>query len=142
MMRFLVIFSFLTLIGIKSNAQSADAGNELMDTVYTIADSYPSYPGGEDAWKKYLKKNLKYPKKAWWEEIEGDVVMEFIVRKDGSITNIRYLTVSEWGFEAEATRLVKESNKWKPATKNGKPVNFKGKVTIPFRLRISKGEKE
>ncbi len=114
----------------------------VIDTIYTKADVMPTYPNGNEGWKKYLKKNLKYPKKAWWDELESDVVMEFIVRKDGSLTNIRHLTVFGWGFEEEATRLLKNCGKWNPATNYGKPVDYKGTITIPFRLRISKGEKE
>lgn len=130
----------LSFICVKTNAQKSFADQGTLDTIYTKADTYPSYKDGEDGWKKYLKKNLKYPKKAWWEEMEGDVIVEFIVRKDGTITNIKHLTVSEWGFEEEAVRLIKNCGKWKPATKNGKAVDFKGQVTIPFRLRISNGE--
>lgn len=135
----LVVFVFCTYTVLQAQ-NSININTVIMDTIYTVADNYPSYKNGDESWKKYLKKNLKYPKKAWWEEIEADVVIEFIVRKDGTVTNIKHLTVSEWGFEEEATRLVKECGKWNPAIKNGKTVDFKGQITIPFRLRISKGE--
>lgn len=106
-----------------------------LDTIYNIVDVIPSYPGGEEAWKKYLKKNVKYPKKAWWEELEADVGLEFTIKKDGSITDIVHLTVVGWGFEEEAIRLLKKSGKWIPALKNNKPVNYHAKLTIPFRLK-------
>lgn len=106
-----------------------------LDTIYNIVDVIPSYPGGDEAWKKYLKKNVKYPRKAWWEELEADVGLEFTIKKDGSITDIVHLTVVGWGFEEEAIRLLKKSGKWIPALKNGKPVNYHAKLTIPFRLK-------
>lgn len=139
----LLVIIVLLIIGNQVNAQQpTEPVKVIMDTVYTIADAPPSYPGGNDGWNKYLKKNLKYPKKAWWEELESDVTVEFIVRKDGSITDIRHLTVFGWGFEEEAVRLIKTCGKWNPAMKNGRAVDFKGTVKIPFRLRTSKGEKE
>lgn len=142
-MKRLFVMIVLFFITSQLNAQQATApAKVIMDTVYTIADTPPAYPGGNDAWNKYLKKNLKYPKKAWWEELESDVVVEFIVRKDGSITDIKHLTVFGWGFEEEAVRLIKASGKWNPALKNGRAVDFKGTVKIPFRLRTSKGEKD
>jgi periplasmic protein TonB len=135
-----VIIVFSLIICNYSNAQQPSS--VVFDTIYTKVDVLPTYPNGNEGWKKYLKKNLKYPKKAWWDELESDVVMEFIVRKDGTVTNIRHLTVFGWGFEEEATRLLQNCGKWNPATKNGKPVDYKGTITIPFRLRTSKGEKE
>lgn len=139
MNRFLLLIALFVLY---SYSYAQEPVKVQLDTIYTIADTAPSYPGGMDGWNKYLKKNLKYPKKAWWEELESDITVEFIVRKDGSITDIKHLTVIGWGFEEEAVRLIKASGKWNPAMKNGKPVDYKGTVKIPFRLRTSKGEKD
>jgi protein TonB len=105
------------------------------DTIYNIVDTLPSYPGGAKAWEKYLKKNTKYPRKAWWEQIETDVVLEFVVRADGSITDINHLTVFGWGFEEEATRLLSKSGNWVPGIKNGRKVHYHARLTIPFRLK-------
>ena len=130
---------FITVLTIISNCLFAQSKtitfNNEQDTIYNVVDVLPSFTGGDEGWKKYMKKNLKYPKKAWWEELETDVTLEFVVRKDGSITDINHLTVFGWGFEEEATRFLKNCEKWKPAMKNGKPVNYHGKLTIPFRLK-------
>lgn len=140
-MYLMLLFTGFTIMGYSQDKNSNKPTVDF-DTIYNIVDVLPTYPGGDEGWKKYLKKNLKYPKKAWWEELETDVVMEFVVRKDGSITDIQHLTAFGWGFEEEATRLLKTCGKWNPAIKNGKPVHYHAKLTIPFRLRISKGEKE
>lgn len=104
--------------------------------VYTKVDVLPSFIGGDIAWQDYLKKNLKYPKKAWWDEIETDVLVEFIVEKDGSITNVKHLTISEkYGFELEAVKLVQKSGKWIPATLRGNKVSYLARLNIPFRLK-------
>ncbi|MBX2931526.1 MAG: energy transducer TonB [Chitinophagaceae bacterium] len=136
-MRYLLFFILIIFSVVSSNAQSKDKPIEPpeLDTIYNVVDVVPSFPGGDKAWKKYLKENMKYPKKAWWEELEADAVLEFVVRKDGSITNITNLTVNGWGFEEEAVRLLKKSGKWIPAVKNGKKVHYHAKLTFPFRLK-------
>ncbi len=137
-------FFFLLLISITSYSNAAN--NNLADTtkpinwnehlVYTKVDVLPSFVGGDIAWQDYLKKNLKYPKKAWWDEIETDVLVEFIVEKDGSLSNVKHLTISEkYGFEQEAVRLVQKSGQWIPATLRGSNVSYLARLSIPFRLK-------
>jgi protein TonB len=135
-MKYILIFlGFIFCVNGLHAQQNEKKPKIELDTIYNIVDVIPSYPGGEEAWKKYLKKNVKYPRKAWWEELEADVGLEFTIKKDGSITDIVHLTVVGWGFEEEAIRLLKKSGKWIPALKNGKPVNYHAKLTIPFRLK-------
>lgn len=130
------VFVFcLLMIGMSKLKAQAIPNNRVQDTIYNIVDTLPSYPGGDAGWKKYLKKNLKYPKIAWREEYEAEVTMDFIVRKDGSITDIHYLTVVGYGFEEEATRLLKNCEKWKPAKKKGKAVDYHAKMPIVFKLK-------
>lgn len=138
MKQFLVLIVLLLAVGSTNAQQQLPPPVNPQDTVYNIVDVLPSYPGGDEGWKKYLKKNLKYPKKAWWDELETDVVVEFVVRKDGSITDVAYLTVFGYGFEEEAVRLIKNCGKWNPGMKGGKAVHYHAKLTIPFRMRTSK----
>jgi len=107
----------------------------VQDTIYNIVDTLPSYPGGNEGWQKYLKKNLKFPRYAWKEEVEADVVMDFIVRKDGTLTDIHHVTIVGYGFEEEATRLLKTCGKWNPAKKNGKTVDYHAQLPIVFKLK-------
>ncbi len=124
------------LISTAALAQKSKPNEYIGDTIHTKVDVLPMYPGGEDAWTKYLKKNLKYPKKAWWEEIEADVTVEFIVRYDGTITDVKNLTYAEhWGFEQEAVKAVKESNKWIAGEIAGRKVSYYAKLNIQFRLK-------
>lgn len=136
-MKYLLLFLGISFYTINATAQQNESTFEdiVLDTIYNKVDVLPYFPGGEKAWKNYLKENLKYPKKAWWEELEADAVLEFVVRNDGSITDITNLTVNGWGFEEEAIRLLKKSGKWIPAIKNGKKVHYHAKLTIPFRLK-------
>lgn len=105
------------------------------DTIYTKPDVLASFPGGEEAWKKYVKKNLKYPKKAWWDEVESEVQVKLIIEKDGKISGAQHMNISNYGFEQEAVRLVLKSGKWRPAIHRGRPVKSEGLLTIHFRLR-------
>lgn len=135
-MKVLVITVGFIFCCFQLNAQAKGQSSKVdLDTIYNKVDVLPSYIGGEEGWKKYLKKNTKYPKKAWWEELEADVTLEFTIKNDGTIVDIINLTVSGWGFEEEAIRLLKKSGKWNPALKNGKPVHYHAKLTIPFRLK-------
>lgn len=93
------------------------------------------FPGGEKAWQNYVRKKMKYPRKAWWAEIESDVQVKIIIEKNGRISGAQHLNVSNYGFEQEAVRLVLKSGKWKPAVHRGKAVKSEGLLTINFRLR-------
>jgi protein TonB len=130
------VFVFCLLMIVLNKIQAQEVPNKQgLDTIYNKVDVLPSYPGGNEGWQRYLKKNMKYPKIAWREEYEADVTMDFVVRKDGSITNIRYLTVVGYGFEEEATRLLQKCEKWKPAVKNGKVVDYHATMPISFKLK-------
>ncbi len=118
---------------INSNAQTETVA---YDTIYTKPEVFASYPGGDSAWKVYVKKNLKYPKKAWWEEVETEITVKVVVDKTGKITEARHLTVAgTYGFEKEAIKVVMNSDKWIPAMHRGQPVACEGTLVIPFRLK-------
>jgi periplasmic protein TonB len=116
-------------------SQKKPTTEQLFDTVYTKPEVLASYPGGEAAWKKYVKKHMKYPRKAWWDEIESEVAVKLIIEKDGRVSEAYHLNVTSYGFEQEAIRLIKNSGKWIPAMHRGKPVKSEGMLTIEFRLK-------
>jgi protein TonB len=89
-----------------------------------------------------FKEKFKVPKICKKIGSESEVILDLIVRKDGSITNIKNATMVGYGFEEEAIRLMKNCEKWKPAMKNGVPVNYKGRMTIPFVLKLFRGDKD
>ena len=118
------------------HAQKANSKLPLeYDTIFTKPTVLASYPGGEVAWKKYVKKNMKYPRKAWWDEVETDIAVKLIINKDGTIDQAQHLSMAGYGFEKEAVRLVLESGKWLPATHNGNAVKSEGVLKIEFRLK-------
>lgn len=104
------------------------------DPVYTLVEKMPEFPGGADAMAKYIAKNIKYPKAD--EVLEGRAYVQFIVRPDGSITDVVVLRGmygnAAKAYNDEALRLVKSMPKWNPGIRNGKNVSVQYIVPITF----------
>ncbi len=94
----------------------------------------PTFPGGEDAMKKYIQENLKYPAMAKENGIEGIVNVAFTVKADGSVGSIKIVRMIDPDLEQEAIRLVKNMPLWTPAEEGGAPVDATATVSIPFIL--------
>lgn len=103
-------------------------------TIFEKTEIEAAYPGGANAWKLYLEKNLHGSVAAENNAPAGTytVFVQFIVRKDGYIDNVKALTNHGFGMETEAIRVVKASLKWLPAIQNGKQVNAYRKQPINF----------
>lgn len=110
----------------------AIAGLLLAGAAY--AGPKPEYPGGEEAMKKYLSTNMKYPQTAIDNGIEGVVDVAFIVKTDGSIGSIKIVRMVDPDLESEAIRLVKGMPHWIPAEKNGVPFDAQTQVDVNFVL--------
>jgi protein TonB len=106
------------------------------DEVYPIFDlqQLPEFPGGLTAMNEYLATNMKYPKRAVENAVQGTVVLEFIVEKDGSLTNIKVFRDIGSDCGKEAVRLVEAMPKWSPGYKNGQ--RARAKFTMPFRFKL------
>ena len=97
-------------------------------------DSKPSFPGGEEALATYLTENIQYPIIAAENGIEGVVTLDFMVKSDGSIGEIKIVRMVDLDLEDEAVRVVKAMPKWEPATNNGIAVDAWFRLPIKFRL--------
>lgn len=107
---------------------------ENVDEIFTIVEETATFPGGQAAWGKFLQKNLKYPRQAQRMGIEGRVFVQFIVERDGSLTDIKVVRGVGAGTDEEAVRVLKSSPKWKPGKQRGKPVRQKYIQYITFKL--------
>ena len=96
----------------------------------------PQYPGGKEAFNKFLKENLKYPDEALKNNIEGDVHISFDIDYDGNIYNVKVLHGLGYGCDEEAVRLIKML-KYGEAKNRGLKVKASKKIKIPFRLKKS-----
>ena len=95
----------------------------------------PTFPGGENAFRKYISKNLKYPKEAVENNIQGRVTIEYDIDIDGSVINVTATKSVDPLLDREAKRVITSCPKWKPGTKNGVPVRMHMTYPIPFKLQ-------
>lgn len=94
----------------------------------------PSFVGGLSEMYKFLSKTLKYPSAAQRNNVEGRVYLNFIVERDGSITDINVLKSVGFGCDEEAVRAVKLMPKWTPGKQNGRNVRVKYTIPVTFKL--------
>lgn len=100
-----------------------------------MVEQKPSFPGGEAAMYQWLSSNIQYPAVASEEGIQGRVVVEFVVGKDGSITNVKVLRPRHPALDKEAVRVVKSMPKWVPGRNNGQPVKVTYTLPVTFKLQ-------
>ncbi|SHK32874.1 energy transducer TonB [Hymenobacter psychrotolerans] len=100
-----------------------------------VAPDQPARPvGGTDAFFEWIQKNQKYPVLARQRKIEGRVMVEFMIQKDGSLTDVKVLKPLGSGLDQEALRLIKAAPKWTPATFQGQPIKQKMVLPVLFQL--------
>lgn len=99
-----------------------------------FVDEMPEFPGGMDALQPYLKKVVRYPETARQLGMQGVVFVQFVVEKDGSITNVVVLASVYPDLDAEAVRVINEFPKWKPGKLRGKTVRVLYQIPIRFTI--------
>ena len=104
--------------------------------VFIVVEQMPEYPGGMGELMKFLGRNLKYPAEAHKNNIQGRVIVQFTVMKDGSIADMNVKRSVHPLLDAEAIRILSTMPKWKPGTQRGEAVNVR--YTIPVTFRLSK----
>lgn len=104
------------------------------DKTFTKVEIESEYPGGMAAWQRYLNKSLRYPQDAIDNEIQGTVVVQFVVDKEGNVSNVEAISGPN-ELRDEAIRVIKKSGKWTPAVQNGRQVKSYKKQPIVFRLQ-------
>lgn len=105
------------------------------DIIHVSAEFMPEFPGGTSALMKYLNSNIKYPTISQEIGSEGRVIVQFVVDKDGTITDPVVARGVDAHLDKEALRVISAMPKWKPGTQNGKKVRVKYTVPVAFRLR-------
>ncbi len=111
-----------------------DEPEEEVDQVFLIVEEQPEPIGGMAAFYEYLAKHIEYPETARRVGVSGRVFVEFVVAKDGSITNARVVKGIGGGCDEEAVRVVKSSPKWKAGMQRGRPVKVRMTVPVYFKL--------
>ncbi|MCH5176586.1 MAG: energy transducer TonB [Prevotellaceae bacterium] len=103
--------------------------------VFQVVEQMPEFPGGYDALNAYLTKNIKYPAFAQENNIQGRVLVEFVVNKDGSVVDAKVVKSVDSSVDKEALRVVSAMPRWTPGKQHGKPVRCKYTVPVMFRLQ-------
>ena len=135
-----LIMAMLMLTVSAANAQNspkpqATKNNEKSkNTIFNVVDVLPSFPGGVKAFGDYLVKNIKYPAVDKKNKLEGKVFIQFVVERDGSLSNVQSVRSPSKAMSDEAVRVLKGSPKWNPGSMNNKPVRAKYTVPINFNL--------
>lgn len=118
----------------NGTAHIAPPQNENPDELVDFSSTMPEYPGGEEALIAFLRDNMKYPTQARNSNVEGRVVVGFIVNRDGNIENIQIKRGLGYGCDEEARRVIGMMPKWSPGDNNGKKVSVIYELPIFFEL--------
>jgi TonB family protein len=103
-----------------------------------VIEADPEFEGGSEAFYNYIRQEIRYPLQARETGVEGNVEVEFVIDKDGSISEVEAITGIGAGCDEEAVRVVKSVPRFKAATQNGKPVRVRMVIPIVFQLKLGK----
>ena len=119
-----------TTVPIKQGVEEEQEDGE----IFTVVEKMPEFPGGQAELFKFLSENTKYPVMARENGIEGRVICQFVVNKDGSIADIHVIrSGGDASLDKEAIRVIKSMPKWNPGMQYGKAVRVKYTVPVNFR---------
>ena len=104
------------------------------ESVFEVVEQMPEFPGGYKEMMKYIEQNMRYPEEAKKAGTQGRVVVQFLVNKNGAISDVSVLRSVDRLLDAEAVRLVRSMPKWKPGMQKGKAVTVKYTVPVLFSL--------
>ena len=102
---------------------------------FNVVEDMPAFPGGMEAMMEFLIENVKYPADAKKQKVDGRVLVNFVVEKDGSITEVKVIKPTFPSLDAEAVRVVKAMPKWKPGYQKGQAVRVQFTMPINFSLK-------
>jgi TonB family protein len=102
--------------------------------MYVVVEENPSYPGGLGALYQFLQANLQYPESARQNKVEGTVLVQYTIDKEGVIRQAKVMRGVSPELDREALRLTNLITGWKPATQNGK--SLKRVVTMPVQFNL------
>ena len=111
------------------------------EKVFDMVEQMPAFPGGMQELMVYLGKNIKYPTIAQENGTQGRVIIQFVVERDGTISDVRVARGVDPYLDKEAVRVVKSMPMWIPGKQNGKAVRVMFTVPVMFRLQYKDDEK-
>lgn len=126
----------------KNTQEIGGESNKTEGGVFTIVEAQPEFEGGMGAFRNYIMNEINYPLTARQKGVEGRVDVEFVVGKDGSLSDVRAINGIGEGCDSEAVRVLENAPSFRPATQNGKPVFVRMVVPIVFKLNKGQANKD
>lgn len=120
---------------VSPEVKEAPADSTAKEEVFMVAEQMPEFPGGMKELLKFLQDNLKYPENAMKNNVQGRVIVQFVVEKDGTPTEFKVLRSVDPDLDAEALRVLQTMPKWKPGMQRGEVVRVKYTVPVSFKLQ-------
>ena len=108
--------------------------DQAKEEAFDVVEEMPEFPGGPKALMDYLMTNVKYPKTAFDANIQGRVIAQFVVDKEGTVRDAHIVKSVDPALDAEALRVINNMPKWRPGRQNGKVVNVKYTIPVSFSL--------
>ena len=130
----LALLSAGNIWGAKPVVTDASADAAQADEVLEVSEKMPQFPGGQSGLYRYLSENVRYPYYAEQKRIQGKVIVQFVVDKDGSVTDVKIEKSVHKSLDKEAVRVVKKMPKWIPGEQDGKPVRVLYHMPVNFSL--------
>ena len=133
-MKYAFLFLFLGSVNLFAQSPTSDSTQNSLEQIYTVVEIMPSPPGGMENLYKWISKTVRYPTSARRMGEQGTVFVGFVVRKDGSITDIKTVQGVSPAIDAESERVIGLMQNWAPGTQDRKPVNVKYVLPVKFKL--------
>ncbi|MFA6058176.1 MAG: energy transducer TonB [Taibaiella sp.] len=132
-MRFFIISTLFLLFG-AGISFAQESKNKIPREILTIVEQVPEFPGGPAALNAFLAKNLRYPKSASKNNIEGRVIARFVVETDGSIGNPEIINSVSLDCDKETLRVINKMPRWNPGRQNGVAAAVYYTLPVSFKL--------
>ena len=133
-----IALALLAFANPKTEAAPVSGDNKVYETV----EQMPEFPGGMEEMMKFLQRNIQYPANAAKNEVEGRVILQFVVEKDGQIGDVKVVRSVDPELDAEAMRVVKSMPNFIPGRQDGKPVAVLYTIPISFKLQSKPQQQE
>ena len=130
-----IILTFLLFCSLQSfaqiNIEVITPPEQVTDSIFRKVDKSPSFRGGNEAFYTFFKRSFKLPKN---HRVQGRVLANFVIEKDGTVSNVKLLNSVNYLTDTEAIRVVKRSPKWNPGERDG--VKVRTMLTLPIRVEM------
>jgi periplasmic protein TonB len=125
------------LLSAKAQKNDTLKGLAADTLVFTVVEHEPEFEGGMNKFYAYVVRTIRIPQYAHDHNIQGKVIVGFIVEKDGSLSHFKIYKSASTDLDEEAIRVMKHSPKWQPGVQNGQPVRVS--YSVPINFNWSKG---